>query len=410
MRRFFGSSFGSAVLGGAVVGLLGWIAIAAGWIESEGGTTTTRTIGSQLAAPVASSEGDQGSNPVNEIYRRDGQGVAFISAQRGGGEAAAPSPFGQPEGEGGTSSGSGFLIDTEGHVITNSHVVEGSDEVEVKFGTSDTDYTAEVVGTDPATDVALLKVDAPAERLRPLQLGDSEQVEVGDPVVAIGNPFGLDQTVTSGIVSALQRQIQAPNGFSISHVIQTDAAINPGSSGGPLIDSSGRVIGINSQIQTGGSSGNVGIGFAVPINTARDVVRQLRERGEVRHAFIGISGGSVTADLAETLELPVDRGVLVAEVVEGGPADEAGVRGGGETATIEGASIKVGGDVIVAIDGEQVVGMEEVINAVNSAKPGDEMELTVDRGGKRRKLVVTLGDRPASAEDSQSGPVGPPSK
>jgi S1-C subfamily serine protease len=410
MRRFFGSSFGSAVLGGAVVGLLGWIAIAAGWIESEGGTTTTRTIGSQLAAPVAGGEGDEGSNPVNEIYRRDGQGVAFISAQRGGGEAAVPSPFGQPEGEGGTSSGSGFLIDTEGHVITNSHVVEGSEEVEVKFGTSDTNYTAEVVGTDPATDVALLKVDAPAERLRPLQLGDSEQVEVGDPVVAIGNPFGLDQTVTSGIVSALQRQIQAPNGFSISHVIQTDAAINPGSSGGPLIDSSGRVIGINSQIQTGGNPGNVGIGFAVPINTARDVVRQLRERGEVRHAFIGISGGSVTADLAETLELPVDRGVLIAEVVEGGPADEAGVRGGEETATIEGASIKVGGDVIVAIDGEKVVGMEEVISAVNSAKPGDEMELTVDRGGKRRKLVVTLGDRPASAEDSQSGPVGPPSK
>jgi len=194
-------------------------------------------------------------------------------------------------------------------------------------------------------------------------------------------------------------------------VIQTDAAINPGNSGGPLIDSSGRVIGINSQIQTGGTSqGNVGIGFAVPINTARDVVRQLQESGEVRHAFLGITGGNLTPELAKTLDLPIDEGVLVNEVVEGGPADEAGLRGGDETATIEGASIQVGGDVIVEIDGEKMTGMEEVINAVNAAKPGEEMELTVDRDGESKKIVVTLGDRPASTEDSQSGPVGPPSK
>ena len=402
MRRFFNSNFGSALIGGAIVGIFGWIAIAAGWIEGESSTMTTTTVGAPPAEQTASREGgDDGDgdgelSTVNEIYRRDGQGVAFVSAARGGGEAQEFSPFGEPEG--GTASGSGFLIDKQGHVITNSHVVQGSDAVEITLGSDDTSYEAEVVGTDPATDVALLKVEAPANRLRPLALGDSSAVEVGDPVVAIGNPFGLDRTVTSGIVSAVQRQIQAPNGFSISQVIQTDAAINPGNSGGPLIDARGRVIGINAQIQTGGSRGNVGIGFAIPINTARDVAEQLKQSGEVAHAFLGITGGSITADLAKTLKLPVDEGVIVNEVVKGGPADEAGVKGGDSTASVEGASIKVGGDVIVAVDGERVADMEEVISAVNEAAPGDEMELTVRRGGQTKRIVVTLGERPAQAE------------
>ena len=217
-------------------------------------------------------------------------------------------------------------------------------------------------------------------------------------MVAIGNPFGLDRTVTSGIVSALQRQIQAPNGFSISHVIQTDAAINPGNSGGPLIDSSGGVVGINSQIQTGGSSGNVGIGFAVPINTAREVVTQIEEHGEVKHAYLGISGGSITPDLAKALKLPVEEGVLVNEVVKGGPADKAGIKGGDTSATIEGASVRLGGDVITEVDGKKVEGMEEVINAVNAAQPGDELKLTIDRDGDTKKVKVTLGVRPDSAE------------
>jgi S1-C subfamily serine protease len=404
-KSFFRTSFGSAVLGGAVVGLLGWVAIAAGWIHSNGDGSTV-TVAQPLAAPVEAKEGDGGdSNLVNQIYRSDGQGVAFIEAQRSGQESPGLAPFGQPqpEGEGGgTATGSGFVTDTEGHVITNNHVVEGADRVEVKLGSSDKTYTAEVVGADPATDVALLKVDAPADSLHPLVLGDSSKVQVGDPVVAIGNPFGLDRTVTSGIVSALQRQIQAPNGFSISHVIQTDAAINPGNSGGPLIDSSGSVIGINSQIQTGGSSGNVGIGFAVPINTAREVVTQIEEHGEVKHAYLGISGGSITPDLAKALKLPVEEGVLVNEVVKGGPADKAGVKGGDTSATIEGASIRLGGDVITEIDGKKVEGMEQVINAVNAGKPGDELKLTIDRGGKTQDVTVTLGVRPASAEAPES--------
>jgi S1-C subfamily serine protease len=401
MKRIFKSSFGSALLGGIVVAAVGLVAIAAGWIHSDGSGSTV-TITEPLAAPVANEESGDG-NRVNQIYRRDGQGVAFISSELKPEESAGGlNPFGESEG-GGVATGSGILIDTEGHVLTNNHVVEGADKVEVKLGSSDTTYTAEVVGTDPATDVALLKVDAPADSLHPLALGDSSKVEVGEPVVAIGNPFGLDRTVTSGIVSAIQRQIQAPNGFSISHVIQTDAAINPGNSGGPLINGNGQVIGINSQIQTGGGgNGNVGIGFAVPINTAREVVTQLEEHGEVKHAYLGINGGSVTPDLAKVLKLPVEEGVLVNEVVKGGPADEAGIKGGDTSATIEGASFRLGGDVITEVNGKKIAGMEDVVNAVNAASPGDKMELTVDRDGKSKTITVTLGVRPASVEEVPS--------
>ena len=402
MRRFLKSSFGSALLGGAVVAAFVWIAIAAGWIDSQSSTTTT--VAAPLSAPVDAKESSESSdtNIVNQIYRNDGQGVAFIESTEGPSESQSLNPLGEPEGGGGggIATGSGFLIDTEGHIITNNHVVEGATRVEVKLGSSDTSHTAEVVGTDPATDVALLKVDVPTDQQHPLSLGNSAKVQVGDPVVAIGNPFGLDRTVTAGIVSALQRQIQAPNGFSISHVIQTDAAINPGNSGGPLIDSSGSVIGINSQIQTGGGNdGNVGIGFAVPINTAREVVEQLEQHGEVKHAFLGINGGSVTPAVAKALKLPVDKGVLINEVVKGGPADKAGVEGGDTEATIEGAKITLGGDIITEIDGKSIGSMEDVINIVNGAQPGEKMELTLLRGDNEEKTVtITLGTRPASAE------------
>ena len=220
---------------------------------------------------------------------------------------------------------------------------------------------------------------------------------MGDPVVAIGNPFGLDRTVTSGIVSALQRQIQAPNGFSISHVIQTDAAINPGNSGGPLIDAAGNVVGINSQIETGGGgSGNVGIGFAIPINTARDVITQLQETGEVKHAYLGISAAGITPDLARAVNLPVEEGVLVQEVVKDGPAEKAGVEGGTTAATIDGASVSLGGDIITEVNGKAITSMDDVINAVDAADPGDSMELTIVRGGDEKTVTVKLGDRPDS--------------
>ncbi len=400
MRRFFGTPFGSGLLGGAVVAAFFAVAISAGWIDAKGGTTAT--LPEPLATPVASKESAEDSNAVNRIYRHDGQGVAFIESTLAAQESEASpfNPFGEGESSGGgIATGSGFVIDTDGHILTNNHVVDGATKIEVKLGSSETELKAEVVGTDPASDIALLKVDAPEGELHPLGLGDSSKVRVGDPVVAIGNPFGLDRTVTTGIVSALQRQIQAPNGFSIDHVIQTDAAINPGNSGGPLIDSKGEVIGINSQIETGGgSSGNVGIGFAIPIDTAREVVNEIEQNGKVEHAYLGINGGTITPGLAKAVNLPVEKGVLVAEVVKDGPADKAGLQGGSTEATIEGASFKLGGDIITEIDGKKVDSMEELIEAVNVAKPGDKMELTVLRHGESQQIDVTLGSRPNSVK------------
>jgi S1-C subfamily serine protease len=398
-RAILRTPFGSALLGGAVVGAFFWVAIAAGWIDAADNSVTT--IPAPLATPVSDRQNED-ATVVNQIYRHDGQGVAFIESTLAA-EEPAPSPFSPFEGEeprgGGIATGSGFVIDDEGRILTNNHVVDGATKITVKLGSSEATHRAEVVGTDPASDLALLKVDAPAEQLHPLSLGDSSKVRVGDPVVAIGNPFGLDRTVTSGIVSALQRQIEAPNGFSINHVIQTDAAINPGNSGGPLINSAGEVIGINSQIATGGGgNGNVGIGFAIPINTAREVVNEIEQNGKVEHAYLGINGGTITPTLAKAVNLPVSKGVLVAEVVEDGPADKAGLQGGTTEATIEGARLQLGGDIITEIDGDPVASMEDLIEAVGAKKPGDEMELTVIRHGETKKITVTLGNRPASAK------------
>ena len=389
-RDLLGKPFGSALLGGAVVALACWLAIAAGWIEADAGTTTR--IVAPSATPAVDGGADSGpTTTINRIYERDGRGVAFVEAER----AAAQSPFGfgDPPG-GGTATGSGFVIDEDGHVLTNSHVVAGASEILVTLGDSDTAYPAEVVGTDPATDLALLRADAAEGQLHPLPLGNSTRVEVGDPVVAIGNPFGLDRTVTSGIVSALQRQIEAPNGFSISNVIQTDAPINPGNSGGPLIDPAGEVIGVNSQIETAGGGGNVGIGFAIPINTAREVVAQLLENGQVEHAFLGVSGATIEPQLADAVNLPVEQGVLVQEVTDGGPADEAGIRGGDTAVTLDGAGLRLGGDIITALDGRLVSSMEDVVDIVNAADPGDRLEVTLLRGDERQTAAVTLGDRP----------------
>ncbi len=290
-KGFFRSSFGSALLGGAVVAVIGAILLVTGAVKSSGGGTTT--IEQSSAAPVVS-KSEEGGNTVDQIYKADGNGVAFIESQLEPEESEESlNPFIEPESQsGGTATGSGIVLDDQGHILTNNHVIEGASKISVKLGDSDHEYTAEVVGTDPASDLALLKVSAPTSELDPLTLGDSSEMEVGDPVVAIGNPFGLDRTVTSGIVSALQRQIQAPNGFSIDNVIQTDAAINPGNSGGPLINSAGEVIGINSQIETGGSGndGNVGIGFAIPINTAKEVIHELETKGSVEHAYLGHRG------------------------------------------------------------------------------------------------------------------------
>jgi S1-C subfamily serine protease len=391
------SPVGSALLGGLVVAVLGWIAIAAGAIQSDGGTTTT--VAAPITAPVDNKSGDESANVVNQIYKTDGQGVAFIESQLEPTETESFNPFGEVEPEsGGVATGSGFVIDGEGHILTNNHVVEGASKVTVKLGDSEKTYDAEVVGADPGTDIALLQVDAPADQLHPLTLGKSAAMEVGDPVVAIGNPFGLDRTVTSGIVSALQRQIEAPNGFAISHVIQTDAAINPGNSGGPLINASGEVIGINAQIATGGGgNGNVGIGFAIPIDTVRAEIEQLKTKGEVEHAFIGISGGTITSELAKAINLPVDEGVIVQSVVKDGPADKAGIEAGGTSATINGEEVRLGGDIITEVDGKKLKSMEQLVEIIQGHKPGDELELTIIRDGDEKTANVTLGSQPENS-------------
>ena len=327
MRGFLRTPFGSALLGGAVVAAFGAVAISAGWIDAKSSSTTT--VAAPLAAPVVDKESGD-TNVVNQIYRHDGQGVAFIEATEAPEETSSSpfNPFGEGESRGGgIATGSGFVIDTEGHILTNNHVVEGATEDHGQARLLQRHPHRRSRRHRPGQRHRPAQGRRPADQLHPLALGDSSKVRVGDPVVAIGNPFGLDRTVTSGIVSALQRQIQAPNGFSINHVIQTDAAINPGNSGGPLIDSAGNVIGINSQIETGGGgNGNVGIGFAIPINTAREVASEIEKNGKVEHAFLGINGGSVTPALAKALKLPVEKGVLVNEVVKGGPADKAGLK------------------------------------------------------------------------------------
>jgi S1-C subfamily serine protease len=385
------SPFGSAALGGLVVGALCWIAIAAGWIASP---DSEQAATPALAATVSDPDESRGGLSVNEIYDRSSHGVAFIEAA-GGAAPGLPDPFGGPAPEQ-RATGSGFLIDDEGHLITNAHVVDGAEQIEVTLGDDEESYEAELVGQDDSTDIAVLKIDAPADTLEPLALGQSSELDVGDPVVAIGNPFGLDRTVTAGIVSALQRQISAPDGFTISNVIQTDAPINPGNSGGALIDAAGEVVGVNSQIESN-SQGNVGIGFAVPIDTAREVAQQLIAEGEVQHAFLGISGADLDSEIADVLNLEADSGALVQAVVPDSPAADAGIEAGDAAVTVDGQRVRAGGDVIVAVDGKAVSGMDEVIAAVDSHQPGDEIELTLVRDGEERTETVTLDERPANA-------------
>ncbi|CAN5164019.1 trypsin-like peptidase domain-containing protein [soil metagenome] len=385
-------SFVSALVGGVVVALFGWVAVAAGWIEADSATTTGSQAPLTAQQPVASPTGK--GLTVGEIYDRVDAGVAFIRAS--GGSDAQASPFGGSAPNTG-ATGSGFLIDNDGHVVTNAHVVDGASEFEVTLGDEQKGYDAKLLGQDDSTDIAVLEIDSGDDPVEPLTLGSSGDVAVGDPVVAVGNPFGLDRTVTAGIVSALQRQISAPDGFAISDVIQTDAPINPGNSGGPLLSAAGEVIGVNSQIEST-SRGSVGIGFAVPIDTAAEVAQTLISDGEVQHAYLGITGADLDPQLADAMNIDAQQGALVQRVVPDSPADKAGIEAGDVTATVDGAQIRVGGDLITAVDGEPVTGMDDVIAAVNRIQPGDKLELTLVRKGDQRTVTVTLADRPASAQ------------
>ena len=339
-----------------------------------------------------------------QIYDKYSAGVVEVLATFD--SVASMTPYGQSSGSA-QALGSGFVVSADGSILTNAHVVSDSgtraSSVEVVFktqsgdGTDTTTVAATVVGVDETSDVALLKVDpAKSPALDPLPLGDSSAVQVGEAVVAIGNPLGYDFSVTSGIVSATNRNLQSPNGSVIPDGIQTDAAINEGNSGGPLIDASGQVIGINEQIASQ-SGGNQGLGFAVPINTAVSVMKQLQTTGKVTYAYLGVQGQTITSDIAGALGLTLDEGVLVASVSAGSPAAQAGIKGGTQQADLQGQVYVIGGDVITAMDGETVASMEELAAEIVQHKAGDSVTLTVVSGGKTEDVEVTLAERPVSS-------------
>jgi len=291
-------------------------------------------------------------------------------------------------------SGSGFVFTPDGFILTNSHVVHGASRIDVTLPDSQR-YRADLVGDDPDTDLAVIRIAAPS--VVPVTLGDSQQIRPGQLVIAIGNPFGFQCTVTSGVVSALGRSLRAQSGRLIDNVIQTDAALNHGNSGGPLLDALGQVIGVNSQIQTAsGSDGNIGIGFAIPINTVKDVAAQLIAKGVVEHPFVGISGRAITPHVAALFRLPVKSGLLVSTVCHNSGAAAAGVRAATQEVTLAGVTWPLGGDIVVKADGLRVGSLDQLRAIVADKKPGDSVELELDRKNSTLDVKVKLGRQPAS--------------
>ena len=348
---------GTALVVALVVGIgLGAVAFAT---LDDGNTTVVRQVTVEGSEPVA-----QGGLPASTIYERTGDAVVEITAGSGAGRA----------------QGSGFVFDERGHIVTNQHVVASASVISVRFA-SGVERNAELVGTDASTDLAVLRVDAPASLLQPLDLADSSAVDVGDTVFALGSPFGLEGTFTGGIVSALHREITAPNTFTIKDTIQTDAPINHGNSGGPLMDDRGRVIGVNAQIESD-SGGSDGVGFAIPSNTVRSVVRQLIATGEVRRAYLGVR------------MVQVDDGVALTEVVTSSPADEAGLRAATGSRVEDGREIPTGGDVVIEFAGQEIESPTALQSAVDAREPGETVSITLLRDGEQRAVEVTLGVRP----------------
>jgi len=325
----------------------------------DGGTTAVAPSSSSGTAQTVK----DGALTIGQIYDRTNASVVEITVTT---QAPADGPMGSGTAQ---AQGSGFVYDSSGHVITNAHVVDGAESAKVRFADGKT-YDATVVGVDASTDLAVLKVEAPSSALHPLELADSSQAAVGDVVVAIGSPFGLENSVTTGIVSALGRSMKAPNGYTITGSIQTDAAINHGNSGGPLLDLDGKVVGVNAQIESE-SGGNDGVGFAIPSSTVKSIVAQILEDGSVQHAYLGVS---VTAAADGTAGAPL------AEVRSGTPAAEAGLQAG---------------DVLTAVDGDAVSSAAALQSAIDARKPGDRVILDYLRDGAHRTVTVTLGTRPS---------------
>lgn len=359
------------VVAGLVAALalgIGLGAAAFAMLDDEPTTTVVRDVTVSSSEPAATGDGVT----IGEIYSRASRGVVEITVVSGGSTLGDPARREQ---------GSGFVIDDAGHIVTNHHVVSSGGSISVSLWNGRT-FEATLVGADRSTDLAVVRIDAPRSLLAPLRLADSSEVAVGDTVLALGSPFGLEGTITSGIVSALHREMRAPNDFTINDTIQTDAAINHGNSGGPLLDRRGSVIGVNAQIESE-SGGSDGVGFAIPSNTVRSIARQLIESGEVQHAYLGIEMVSVPG------------GVAVTRVRSGTPAERAGLRAATSTETVDGEERPTGGDVIVAFAGKDVASAVALQSAVDARQPGDRVTITILRGGKRQTVDVTLATRPS---------------
>ncbi len=396
---------GVALLVAAVAG--GGVAVAlASLVGVDEHTTTVREVVPEFRAPagdVALGSQSGGALTLRAIYKNDAPGVVQVTSTT---KVRLPqsdwfgNSFGLPGTEVQQSLGSGFVIDKAGYIVTNYHVIGAAQSVQVSFSNSDS-MKARIVGRDPSTDLALLKVEASSRALKPLELGNSDTVQVGDQVAAIGNPFGYDRSISAGIVSALQRSLTSPDGSPIDRVIQTDAPLNHGNSGGPLLNTRGEVIGVSSAISTGdtGSQGNIGIGFAIPINTVRDVVAQLKAHGRVDHPLLGVLGRPVTSQIAKLFRLPVQRGVLVERIIPGSGAEKAGLRGGTDRVVYEGESYQLGGDLIVKAGGQDVVSTERLREIVSEHKPGDTLSVEYYRGSERRTAGVKLGRQPPTPQE-----------
>jgi S1-C subfamily serine protease len=386
-------SFAAALLGGAIVA----VALLGFGVGDRSSTTTVLQQAPLTSGGTGSSTTGGDAKGANtgltpaQIYKAAAPGVVFIRSTI---VSQTQSPFDVfPSTQQGLATGTGFVLDRNGTILTNAHVVQGASKVTVQFE-SQKIVDAKVVGKDLSSDLAVLKVPPAGLTLTPLTLGDSSHLQVGDPAVAIGNPFGLARTLTTGVISALQRPLTAPNGFTIDNVIQTDAPLNPGNSGGPLIDAFGHVIGVNSQIATAdGGSGSVGIGFAVPINTAKQVIPQLERSGDVARAYLGLSTITIDSSLAP-LNLPVSSGALVQRVTPGSPAAAAGLRAGTITAQVAGGQVELGGDIVVSVDGKKISSGDDLTTLISAHKVGDTVRLGVLRAGKQTTVPVKLGNRP----------------
>jgi S1-C subfamily serine protease len=358
------------------------------------GTSTgeTRTVERSTRVEVVKESGEAEGFDPEGIYRREGAGVVTIIS------AGLPGETGQ-----GAGQGSGFVINADGEIVTNAHVVtsgEGrairkAENVYVRFEDGN-QVPARIVGFDPFSDVALLKIDPAGLTLRPLPLGSSNGVAVGAPVAAIGSPFGEEQSLSVGVVSALDRDIQSLTGFETTGAVQTDAAINRGNSGGPLLDARGRVLGINAQIRTTSGEGS-GVGFAIPVDTVKRSIDQLRSSGRARYAYLGVATAAVYPQLADRLDLPVEHGALVQEVTEGGPADEAGLRAGEDTVRFQEREFTTGGDIVSHVAGRRVREENDLAAALLAFSPGQTVRLDVLRDGDRKRIDVKLGERPLEA-------------